>query len=266
MRMKDSEWVKYAPSAGTGRREVRVNHVSPTCSGSSKSLRIIRDVSGRLSAKCFRCGAWGVHSPTHYIAPTTSKAITAYRPTIPTDATGWLSFPLDARHWLLRAGVGADMTARWGIVWSEKHKTLVIPVQQAGKLVGVVHRGFHDDNRYRLLTDAPSACFLRPFSPLDAPIVLCEDSLSAIRLTEAGFNGVALLGVWIRAGVKEWCALSKQRTLVVWLDNDNSNVARAAMKAAKEFPYMLVRVVRGESDPKHYTEQQIKEILWKTLS
>jgi hypothetical protein len=267
--LKTSEYMPYAlKSAGV----TRANHNNLGCTGSSKSMIITTEANGKVKANCFRCGAWGSSGGTGF-SRAGSKHITTppYSIAIPTDKKDWVGFPMEAKAWLMKAGIGDAVCGQYGIVWSDRFDTLVIPIPgEAGKLLGVVHRGFKDHNRYKLLTKDGQDCFLdtavvKPVSDGEI-VVLVEDSLSAIKCREAGFQGVALLGVHLRKGVKRLLVERGSDKVVVWLDNDTSKVRLGARAIKKELPWINVQVVSEETDAKYHTIESIKEIVWKALS
>jgi hypothetical protein len=263
MRLDDADWVRHA-SKSVG--DVRINHNSVHCSGSSRSLVISRLPDGTLSAKCFRCGKWGRKSPDNYVPPTAVPKRT-YKPIpFPPDCTTWDMFPADVKLWLLSGGLSKPTVDKCGVVWSPSRNTLIVPVAHDGILVGAVHRGFFGEQRYRLYTNDSDECFLMYSRKSKRQVVvLCEDFVSCIRLTEVGYTGIALLGVSLRKGVRSMLSELDPEHVVVWLDNDNTNVKRAATSIAKELSSFNARVVRNHSDPKKYTNEELKRIVWNLL-
>lgn len=94
-------------------------------------------------------------------------------------------------------------------------------------------------------------------------IVVVEDILSAVRVGRYCRCIAALHGT---VPVSYLCAANASGDydrVVVWLDNDNLTIRRAAREAARELSvvYPSVLLVSGTDDPKHHTDQQIQEIL-----
>lgn len=264
-KLRSSEYVPFAlKSAGI----IRVNHDVPSCSGSSKSIVITTRSDGTVTAKCFRCGGVGLTRPSGFVHAVSGMASTVVRPykvEIPKDTVGWSEFPIEARKWLLKARMTPLLCGQYMVQWSKKFDTLIIPVfdKTTTKLVAVLHRGFGETNRYRLLTEDGDNAFLIGDSFGGDTLVIVEDSLSCIRVSDAGIPAIALLGVYLRKGVKKYLIEKKIKRVVVWLDNDNSKVLMQARAIAKELSWLETKVVSGKSDAKYYSETEIREIIWK---
>lgn len=259
---------EYLSHALKSQGNTRVNHVSDDCKGSSLSMVVSTLRDGSVSAKCFRCGGRGFHGVAGFVSARPEIAGRPYSVSIPYGAVDWSGFPKEARHWLMKSHIGEVECGQFGIKWSAKFNTLVIPIDgQDGKLVGTVHRGFFDAPRYRMLTTDGDNCFLDTLirAPSEAltTVVVVEDCISAIRCRSAGFASVAMLGINLRKGIKELLAVMRDVKVVVWLDNDTSRVKCAATAIKKELGWLDVKVVRDKTDPKHYSMKEIQETLWK---
>jgi hypothetical protein len=92
-------------------------------------------------------------------------------------------------------------------------------------------------------------------------VVIVEDQLSAMKVAQAGFVGVALMGTHLEAGrVREIAMQSQASEVIIALDNDASAVA---FRMARDWglAFKQVRVVMLERDLKDVSRQQVWEVI-----
>lgn len=151
--------------------------------------------------------------------------------------------------------------ASWGAQWDVHSNSLYLPIYtRYGERVGFVLRGY--DGRipkcktYKVGDgggeDAPPALAWyrtrrRPALRPDA-VVLAEDQLSAMHISSAGYDAVALLGTHL--GSRQVAQLADlYSTCVIWLDYDAAGVAFRYQK--KFAPWFAdVHVIVYDLDPK----------------
>lgn len=266
----------FLPLAISRKGTVRVNHNSPECSGDSKSLAITTKENGDVSAICFRCGATGFHGGTRYHRD--SRALTradeslagktvvdgVYR--VPADLSQDLS--REALDWLGKSGIPASRAAEWGFRWSESRATLYIPITkewvkgEEPELAGYILRGF-DPKSYLTLAHASAGFWgLYRGAPDTEQVVLCEDSLSARKVAEAGPDAIALCGVNLRPEALQYLLRRKYKEGVVWLDGDNPQVRMLQRRIVRNLAFMPnTRLIETGTDPKHESVASIKRLL-----
>ncbi|MCS6948269.1 MAG: hypothetical protein NZM12_11690 [Steroidobacteraceae bacterium] len=102
------------------------------------------------------------------------------------------------------------------------------------------------------------------------PVVIVEDVLSALKLAAAGFDGLALCGVSLRAD--EHLHAIKSHPVVIWFDNDNKQVldrarlCRDAVIAARTglehgYPITMITPDLYVGDPKSASYSTINELV-----
>lgn len=249
-----------------GNRDVqRVNHhaLDPRCSGDSKSMRIWRESNGHVRGYCYRCNR-------HYVERGSYRPdilVDEPRALVPpaADATmQWDKWHSEARTWLRKARITECDSYVYGIRHSWTQRALYIPSLYNDDLRGVIVRNF-DTRKPRTVArfrHGVPRCYVT-YCSIAAPLVICEDALSAIRLARANYNALALLGTALTAHVLEHPAVTTAPSYVVWLDNDNAHVRVAALQLAKRLSALgSTRIVTHYSDPKHYTDEEINNALF----
>lgn len=177
--------------------------------------------------------------------------------------------PSHAQVWVLKAGITPERAfEHYGIGWSEALDRVIVPVLADGKRteewIGRNSRHGTGDPRtkYLMSAGATGSCWydLRASTKV---VVVVEDVLSAIRVREAGFAAVAVLGTSVSATVASMLA---DYTAVGWFDNDAAGGRGyvSLRKKAGAFGFRVKRV-RSERDPKQYSLREIKEFVENAL-
>lgn len=277
--MKQEEWTHLVPkNAG----KVRVNHIADDCSGGSDSMIVERCEDGTATSYCFRCGGRGfIRGDAYYKQPThRNKSVDGTTadgageagryPTgssgriIPEDLTDmWTAFPVEARHWLMKAGVSSSPV----IKWSDEREALYITVLQGSlvttgtKHVGYVIRGFNP-KYYLTNTDCKEEFYGHYICPTSKhkTVVLVEDVLSAMRVSEL-HDAVCLLGVHAKPAVLTKLFSCGYTDAIVFLDGDNTQVKMKARQLAKRLCWMNTRIVETGRDPKDYSKEELDKLL-----
>lgn len=265
------EWLHLAPEH-LGR--VRVNHVGVGCSGSRESMIITRNEDG-IRAYCYRCNRSGFvglvrHYKPHQLSAGGSAPCAAPPALVPpADAHGGFGgWPRDVKDWLFKAGVSTVISGEMGLLWSDSQQKLWVPIRQYSRMTtghkeqGYIVRGFSPKS-YLTRTDKKDDLFGVYVSnnSFDGRVCLVEDVFSARRCASAGWDAIALLGVGLKPAVIEYVLKNGYREVIVFLDGDKPEVKMSSRKIAKRFPFATTRIIETGSDPKSYTEQQLKELL-----
>ena len=273
MFLRTDEYLPYAPD-DIG-RTVRVNHSSSECTGGSKSMVVERKEDG-VYAKCFRCGAYGRNvegKPRHFF--TKEKAAWAGRATIsavtmPRDSSTTLgSWPSKARAWIGRGRVTSEEVGLYGLSYSPSLGRVIIPIESNGELVGYQARKIHDEDEgpkyYTRTTDPTKMVFTA--SGLSNPdwIVLCEDVLSAIRISRF-MPSCAILGTELSDYALNRLTTNKKYG-IVYLDYDNRIVKKKSrlLKNRLELLLSSVDFINNGLDPKTLSDIQLSVVLNKYL-
>lgn len=269
-RLPKAEWVPFAPDEPG---VVRINHNSPSCSGSSKSLRIVRTDDDRIYAKCYRCGGFGstggrLSAVPHVAKHVAGHASTGGEPiTLPTDFTIVIrDMPTIVRYSLNKWGISQRDCDTWKMGWSDKLSRFILPVWKSGEMAGYQARYFGDDTsqpkyitRYK---DSPDLWVKIDPHGTDT-VVIVEDMFSAIRVSRF-CPAIALLGL----NLSDTAALEVSNyynKAVVWTDYDSPEVRKKGLVIADRLTMMGVDVKvftgKGITDPKNFTDKQIQDSL-----
>lgn len=109
--------------------------------------------------------------------------------------------------------------------------------------------------------DKTEDCYFRKNLENDESIVLVEDILSCVRVSEFQ-SCMSLCGTQIKND-KQYYTLQKYKNVILWLDGDIAGI-RGAEKIKRDFKlYKNVRVITTKRDPKEFPSQEIKNILYE---
>lgn len=235
--------------------------------GDGKVLTVDHKANG-WGAWCHRCNEPGwVFKPTPTIAERMARLRkgqqadasmqASVRPPKPAnfDPSTW---PLEARVWLYKAGIGNDLIRELGFYHHEPTKRVVMPVIENDKLVYWQARGFSPEFAKYLNPSVPDKpAFKRGNGSV---LVLTEDILSAVRVggvTEAWcLMGTTLTEKMLAA------IIGAGKPVRVWLDPDG-----AGIKGMRKFVPKLramgidAKSIRSAKDPKYYSREEIVSIL-----
>lgn len=258
-----ASWLPQAQSLEVGQKR----YAEHDCGGGRKLL-ISRDTKG-YSAWCFRCNELG-WAPAPKLSlrerleaaarlasadQTTRASVELPVPQV-TDLREW---PLLARVWLFKAGLGAPEIARLGAYYHPPTDRVVLPLYEAGNVVFWQARALGDRLPKYLSSPVDRTTLLPTFGSADF-VVLTEDLLSAFKVGQVA-EAWCLMGT--HANSRLVAALMTRKAPVrIWLDPDGPGRA-AARKVFKQLnPLGLnVSVIRSARDPKLHSLDQIKEYL-----
>lgn len=173
--------------------------------------------------------------------------------------------PTSAHVWVLRAGITPERASdEYGFGWSGELGRVIIPVLGNGKRTGewvgrnTSHTRGAVKSKYLMSVGATGSCWYDLRSSSKTAVVV-EDVLSAIRVREAGFASVAVLGTTVSTAVASMLA---DHRVVGWFDNDAAG-RKGFVSLRKKAGAFGIHVSRAASelDPKLYSLQQINQYI-----
>ena len=273
-RLDKEEYVPYAPEE---EGVVRINHSSSTCHGDSKSMRVERKDDGYIVAKCYRCGGFGRYREAGHRYHTAEKAIKSRNTsgavrsklvkevTIPRGSTGVVTeWGIEARTRFAGYGYDQAVASRYGIVWNDFYKRLIIPVYRNGDLLAWQGRSYEDDQP-KYITRAKDTGDLWIYIPHEHGTsdrcTVVEDMFSAIKVSYHT-NALALLGNNISYEALDY-ATSKCDKFLIYLDNDGSNVIMNAHTIDQTLTFMGKEsmIIGIPVDPKELDDATLRRYL-----
>lgn len=261
MALDPATWLEQAQQLAEGQRR-RVNH---DC-GPGRTMIVDHKETG-WSAYCWRCSDSGfVPHPQPSLGERIERlkkqravddtAQADPRPPMPANFNP-AEWPLVARVWLYKAGLGNDTITRLGFYWHQPTQRVVMPVFAGGSMVYWQARGF----------DPKLPKYINP--PIDKPVfkqgsgdvlVLCEDMLSTVRVGEVTSAWCAMGTSLTDAVLADILAVGKP--VRVWLDPDGAGV-----RGRRKYVPMLrafgieASAIRSDKDPKYYSKEEIGKFL-----
>lgn len=228
-----------------------------------------------VSLHCFRCGIndfepHGRLSAAEYLRMQAVEVDAirtgGYPEVMPLYGDG---VPSPARVWVLKAGISPERaTDKYGFGWSADLQRVIVPVLHDGTPTGVWlgRNPFDADKRPKYLMPKGSAGATwrgsgggGPVRDGTARVCVVEDVLSAIRITESGYDAVAVLGTTINTETGTYLS---DRLPVGWFDGDRAG-QDAWVKLRKILaPYGVdpLRIVT-DKDPKNHNTAEIAKLM-----
>lgn len=227
-----------------------------------KSFSVTRNVRGLLF-NCFRikCGRKGFipTDPTEYVEPIKHKVKT-YEPI---DTVSLDDVHVD--FFFSRFGITRYILNHWGVVWAPKFQRVVFPIRDwLGREIGRTLRGYKELGEYQgsktlhyKYSDSVPFAYYSTGVDLASTVVLVEDPVSCIKVTTAGYNGIALLGTNFSTDLMKFL---HGKLIIVWLDNDAIATA-VKIKHNYRIFFKDVKIVCTLQDPKDLPLDVIHETL-----
>lgn len=268
--LKYSEFVPHAPNEVGF---VRINHDSPRCSGTSKSMRIDRHDNGSISAYCFRCHSSGNYRGDGLVVTSARKAVGAERSehrfidglasqynSGDDDSSAW---PVSATYWIRSKSITPEEIRRYGIRFSPLSNRVIFPIYWEGNLEGYISRKIYKEDKLpKYINNLKSKVAFKSIIHDKDEVVIVEDILSAIKVGRIT-NCIAILGTSINDTILKY--LLQYKSYIIWLDNDNRVVINNSIKLLKRLRlFGKVKYINTDKDPKEYTDKEIEEILYGT--
>lgn len=236
------------------------------CSGSSTNMLVTHTTKG-YSAYCFKCkGAVFERKATMTIADLKThpqdahhqlKKMSPHRVAI-RDA------PEEARLWLYKSSIDAETAVQYSIMYCPTTHRVILPVCWGkGRTVGYQARALHPKQKPKYITETAPYAFswYRSEDNDISQVVLVEDIVSAIRINQAGYDVIAMLGTNFHAHLWQTVVLNYKKC-ITWFDSDSAGrrAARTVQQQLKlvEMPH---RDVCTPQDPKVHSTKAIKLLL-----
>ena len=237
----------------------------PHC-GTDSTAYISNSLKG-VSLFCFRCKE-SLYEPHGRLSAKDLIAMRAEE----TEARKWGlpkgsplyadSVPPEARVWCLKAGITPErMSDTYGAVYSKKILRVAVPMMLNGVLQeGWVARAIDGRKpKYIAPIGTSNSSWMRT-DLKGKPLVVVEDVLSAIRISEAGFNAVSVMGTAVTQSVANEIAVAGDAGVIGWFDNDAGGRDGFVSLRRSMAPYGISPDrIRSDMDPKRYTQAEIME-------
>lgn len=211
---------------------------------------------------CFRCGEnlfepHGRLSASELLAMRAVDEEEAGRPYPDVCELYAYGVPSAAHVWVLKAGITPERASeQYGFGYSDRTSRVILPVLHNGEPTGQWTGRAVDGRKPKYLMPRGSvgACWYRLLGDR-TPCVVVEDILSAIRVSEAGYSSMAVLGTSLSASL---IAKMDDRPILGWFDNDAGGRKGwvSLRKACAPFGIDPSRIT-SERDPKTYNRSEI---------
>ena len=263
------DWLEIAKNLPCGGKTKEV------CCGNSPSCLVSHSEKG-YSAHCFRCPV----DDNHRFQSHGQRSIAEIQrhkqeiqenknkpPHLPKDYT--LDIPLEYAYFL-KYGITLEVARRYKIGYSSFFHRIVIPIynpHKDNKLEAVHLRSIdpNDKPKYINLGTPDKDLIFYSSMPIGyiRGYIIVEDVMSAIKLSMAGFNSVALNGSNITDVQAYRLANNGESRIFVWLDGDEAGKkgAKQVIKQMRLQGISDIRHIETESDPKHYRKDFIRDLI-----
>lgn len=193
----------------------------------------------------------------------------------PVDSTFVMSeWSLPARNWLEKYGLDSHDASRGGLAYSPYRNRVIIPGWRIDNNdIGLIQMRSLDGSEpkyYNLHSRVPCTALeiCVGSDPVPDKLVLVEDMLSCLKVSHVA-DSMCLFGTNMADQLVTHYLKTmshKYEAIVVWLDNDNTQVRKKRLEIFKKLStYGDTKVVTDLSDPKGYDAEKIREVLWNTL-
>lgn len=253
------DWKAHARTLRFGERR-KVPHCTPDASA------YISNGPRGVSLYCFRCGqpefeGHGKLSAADilkYRRADEEARVVSYPDVVPLSQA-----PPQAQSWVVQAFITPERaTDKYGFGYDPVTDRVVIPVLHNGVATGLWTARATDGRSPKYLMgkgSSGSMWYYRQPLHSDRGSVLCivEDVLSAIRVYEAGFSAVCILGTSVPTGLG---SLVLGYDVRVWTDNDTAG-RNGYVKLRKALSVYGIepKRIQSDRDPKKHTRTQIQE-------
>ncbi len=265
-RLRREDWAHHTQGMGLGEKR-RVPHIC----GPGRTLMVSADGEG-YRAWCFRCALGDrMPLPAEGLATKLARMRAAVAedtlaataeppgPAIYADAIG--EWPMPARLWLYRAGLGALEIARLGAYYHPPTSRVVLPVLGPSGAIVYWQARSVDGRMPKYLGSTVGRHRAVPRYGESSHIVVTEDILSAFKVGAAGREGWCALGTRLSAAFMA-ALLKADKPACVWLDPDPAGQAGAAKIIKQLTAYGVpVRNIVSARDPKLHSKDEIRDII-----
>ena len=230
--------------------------------GSSPAARINHSNAG-ISLYCFRCGEQefiphGPRSAAEILAARAATEELKEARSIPKRCQGLTEegVPSEALLWTLRTGLTPEeATNVYGFKYDPKTRRVLIPLSG-----GFIARAVFKELPKYIRSGSMDQEIWESSVGEGGPVVICEDILSAIKVSRSGFSSIAILGTSISTTAA--AHIGKYQNVICWTDGDKAGDA-AWLKLRKRmalYDTSLSRI-RTDDDPKNISITEIKRLI-----
>ena len=271
-RLSSEMLVRNAPD---GVATERMDHEAcPAGTDTKRRLYITRKDDGVIVGYCHNCGSSGVARTVGRFKRSSTSMVTdrkVERVTMPSnlefDPNEW---PIEAIVWVKKAGLPLTTIREYALAWDLDSKRLIIPKYNVDNelVMWRSRRILVGDLGPKYVTEVQmDACIHDPLGHRGDVVILCEDMLSAIKIDAlVGYDAIPLFSSNVKMD-KLLTPLANYDTIVVWLDNDNTEVNRHRDSIARQLRSIgkRVEVVTHLSDPKLHEVSAIIDVIEDVL-
>lgn len=232
--------------------------------GSDASAHLSNTERG-VRLHCHRCGETcferhDTRSVAEILAARRRQEDAAFVQPRPNALKGPQDWPAEARVFVLRAGLRPEVCHyEYGFGWSGAANRLCIPVRSGEQVRGSLYRAVFGERPKYIL--AKGSGRLSDYGKGKA--VFTEDAISAIKVSRAGFHGIAVLGTSLQFDqLSEVQQLVQGKSAFVWTDPDGAG-EKARHRLASKLGMLGIQAhhIRSEHDPKAHSLDYIKGAL-----
>lgn len=242
---------------------INVHHCK---SGKDNDRCYITNKGERILFYCHHCGSKGsIKNSLSAYKRATGKISYKLPPTyhLPPDCefnpTKW---PVDARLWLLRASVSDVLAKDKGMGYSPSLNRVCVPVTFEGEYRGYVARRIGEDGpKYLARANNKDKFIYSNNINSTGTVVIVEDILSSIRISNLGYNSIAIQGTNITDSLLDYIT-DNYNNYIIYLDNDNRQVKLCQAKLKSQLSmYGKVNLIKAETDPKELNDDELEDII-----
>lgn len=251
--------------------QVKVCHTTCPAGEDTRNRMYITNKGGHYLWYCHNCGNGG-----HWFPKETSSLIDTSSTEISIKKNRWTkleledkwyeaekdveNFSTEARLWLAQYDM-LDAT----IVYNPKENQLYLPLYSAFPdriyFFGIQARNFSADKpKYTTMAVYNDCgCLYQQHTKDNAPLVIVEDALSAMKINMCGGVGYALLGTSMKEGLPR--SITDGRKIILWLDKDVAGSVAAAKLTTYLSPLYPSMITVFYDQPKEAPINVLKEFV-----
>jgi 5S rRNA maturation endonuclease (ribonuclease M5) len=268
-RLNKEDFVPFAPDPGV---QERVSHIGcPAGTDTKRRLYILTTEEGNILAHCHHCGLSGYSGVGRMSAASVRKKLSPQETDqVVVGDLGWpedtnwapWEWPAKAVAWLYKYHFTDNMIQTADIGYSPSQERVIVSAQaRNGRLDAYQARALDGREPKYLTTRRADVQHPVAWHWIDNDIVVvCEDILSATRVSHAGFDSVALLGTFLDDHTKK--ELLAYPTVLIFMDPDKAGKdAARKIKQSLDLVHSNVHIISSEVQPKELSNEKLKTLL-----
>jgi hypothetical protein len=213
---------------------------------------------------CYSCAYYRSASGLEHLKTKGQENYLQEPPYLPIDCD--ILYPKRAIEWIEQYELTTTDCLNHNVMWSESLQRLIFPVYGDGQLIAWQGRAFHlpQVKNPKIPKWYGKGNLKDTFNILGKgnKIVLCEDIVSAIKLSNCGIMAMPLYGSFI--GIERFRRLikliPKDTKVGVWLDPDKRPEAASAARLGR-LCGLQCRSIISDKDPKEHSYDEIRNII-----